>query len=444
VTAFGSPAKTPWPVLAIATVLTGVASGLAGMLLSLLLHFIQHLAYDYSLGAVIGRESFLEGVTASSSLRRFVALSCCGLVAGIGWWAVYRLGRPLVSVGKAVSSLGARMPALGTTAHVLLQIITVAMGSPLGREVAPREMGALLAANLSRFLRITEDEQRILIACGAGAGLAAAYNVPFGGAMFVLETLLGTFNLTAVIPAITTSVIAAYVARIGLGNQTQYVFPNLVMTPPLVIWAILTGPIFGFAAYRFARAVSAARSHAPRDWRLPVSCFAIFVAIGTLAVPFPQILGNGKGIAQLGFNGDMSIGLAATLLVLRVSITIGALRAGAWGGLLTPSVAAGALLATVIGGIWSLAWPGVAPGAFAIVGAAAFVATSMRMPMVAVILIVEFTHVDPNFMIPILFAVVGSISIGELCSLKDRSAKQQAIEDRQLSIVSVPPPRSPN
>ena len=156
--------------------LTGVAAGIGGMLVALLLHLVQHVAYDYSLGSLIGSESFLEGVSASSPARRFIVLLLCGFVAGIGWLAVYRFGRPLVSVSKAVNSIAARMPALTTAAHALLQTVTVAMGSPLGQEVAPREIGALLATNLSGRLRLGEEERRILIACGAGGGLAAVYN----------------------------------------------------------------------------------------------------------------------------------------------------------------------------------------------------------------------------------------------------------------------------
>src|SRR5262249_50468401 len=171
------------------------------MLLGLLLHFVQHLAYGYSLDAVVSNESFLQGVTAAPPFRRVAALTLCGAVAGIGWWAVYRFGKPLVSIKAAVGKgvPRPRMPALATTAHVLLQIVTVALGSPLGREVAPREMAALLATWLGSRAGLAAEEKRMLIACGAGAGLAAVYNVPLGGAVFILEVLLGTFAPRALV-----------------------------------------------------------------------------------------------------------------------------------------------------------------------------------------------------------------------------------------------------
>lgn len=122
--------------LAAVALLTGIGAGLGGMLLALLLHAIQHLAYGYSTARVIGDESFLAGVTAAAPLRRLVVLGGCGLVAGAGWWALYRYSRPLVSIRRAVRADDPRMPAVSTTIHALLQIITVALGSPAGSRTA--------------------------------------------------------------------------------------------------------------------------------------------------------------------------------------------------------------------------------------------------------------------------------------------------------------------
>ncbi len=402
-------------VLAAVTVLTGLGAGLGGMLLARMLHFIQHVAYGYSLDAVISRESFLQGVTGAPPGQRVVALVVCGLVAGIGWWAVFRWGRPLVSIRKAIGSADPRMPMLTTIVHAVLQIVTVALGSPLGREVAPREIGAVFAGWLARRAGLSVREQQIMVACGAGAGLAAVYNVPLGGAVFVLEVLLGTFSLNVVIPVVATSVIAALVAWIGLGDESQYTVQHYTISAALVTWSILAGPIFGVAAYWFTRLMSAARARAPKDWRLIAWCLGVFVIIGLLAIPFPQLLGNGKGPSQLGFDNELSFRLTATLLVLKLLALTGSLRAGAEGGLLTPGLTMGALLATMMGVAWNLIWPGTPLGAFAIVGAGAFLASSMKMPITAIALIVEFTRVDHDFLVPILFAVAGSIGALRLC-----------------------------
>ena len=264
------------------------------------------------------------------------------------------------------------MPLLSTICHDLLQIITVALGSPLGREVAPRELGAVLATTVSDRAGLDAEKRRIMIACGAGAGLAAVYNVPLGGALFTLEVLLGSLGLSALIPALATSVIAAMVAWIGLGNVTQYSVPHFVASPSLIVWSAVSGPVFGFSAHWFVRAAGAVRARAPRDWRLLVWSALVFPAIGLLAIPFPQLLGNGKGLAQAGFDSDLGVALAATLFMLKLLVTLGALRAGAAGGLLTPGLALGGLLGCVLGGLWNHARLSVPFGAFAIVGSAAF------------------------------------------------------------------------
>jgi H+/Cl- antiporter ClcA len=148
-----------------------------------------------------------------------------------------------------------------------------------------------------------------------------------------------------------------------LGNTAQYALPSLSISPSLVLWSIATGPVFGFGAYWFVQATRTASAHAPKDWRLPLWCGVVFPAIGLLAIPFPQLLGNGKGLAQTGFDSELGLPLAAALLLLRLVVTLGALRAGAKGGLLTPGLTIGALLGIVLGSLWNHAWPGVAFGA---------------------------------------------------------------------------------
>ncbi len=420
--------------MAVVTVLTGIGAGLGGMLLALLLHAIQHLAYGYGIAHVIGSESFLSGVTGAEPLRRLAVLTVCGIVAGGGWWALYRYGRPLVSIRRAVRAADPRMPFVSTTVHALLQIVTVALGSPLGREVAPREIGSLLAGRFAHAARLTPDDCRLMVACGAGAGLAAVYNVPLGGAIFVLEVLLGTFEMRALILAVVTSAIAAIVAWLGLGNEHQYTVPAFVLSTPLVAWSIVCGPLFGFAAYGFVRLTTRARANAPKDWRLPVFALLNFAVIGVLSMGFPQLLGNGKGPASLGFDGTLTIGLAAVLLVLKVLIEVGSLRAGAEGGLLTPGLANGALLGVVLGGLWSIVWPGASLGGCALIGATAFLAASMQMPITAVVLLLEFTRANHDCLVPMLLAVAGSLVAYRLA--------QKLVERRATAIAAVSTPEA--
>jgi H+/Cl- antiporter ClcA len=404
----------------------GVAAGLGGIAVGLLLHFIQHVAYGYGPEPSLPSPTFLQGVTASSPARRVAALTACGLVAGLGWWALRRWGRPAVSIAESVRTSGPPLPAAETLVDALLQIVTVALGSPLGREVAPREVGAVLAGWLARSAGLSADESRRMVACGAGAGLAAVYNVPLGGALYVLEVLLGSASASAAVPALATSVIAARLAWIGLGNEAQYAVLPFATGPSLMAWSIVVGPLFGVVGYAFARLARAARQRAPRAGsRLPW-CLATFVVIGLVATRFPQILGNGRGPAQLGFDSQLTPALAAVLFALKLLAATGSLRAGAGGGLLTPSLALGALLATVLGALWGLAWPEAPIGAFAIVGAAALLASSERMPVTAAVLVLEFTRVGHDALFPILFAVSGSAAASRACAAWERREKDHA------------------
>jgi H+/Cl- antiporter ClcA len=407
--------QRPLLMFASVTILVGITAGLGGVALGLLLRFVQHLAYGYSIHTLTGHESFLQGVSAATPIRRFIALAICGIAAGVGWTTLYRWGKPLVSISQALSLKGSRMPVFTTILHDVLQIITVGLGSPLGREVAPREIGAVFASRLSERAALTPEDTRIMIACGAGAGLAAVYNVPLAGTLFILESLLSSFRLRVLIPAMIACGLATLVSWIGLGNDPQYTISGLTVMPALFLWAVIAGPLFGVAAYAFVRLANAARSKAPKDWRLACWSFVVFPIIGLLATRFPQILGNGKSIVRLGFDGEIGVMLALTLFVIRVVITLASLRAGAAGGSMTPGIAIGVLLASVTGALWKLIWPAVPLGAFGIVGGAAFLASSMNMPLTAIAMMMEFTHVDIAFLLPMMFAVAGSQVASILC-----------------------------
>ena len=135
---------------------------------------------------------------------------------------------------------------------------------------------------------------------------------------------------------------------------------------------------------------------------------------------YPQLLGNGKSLVEAGFENDIGLGLAAILLLLRLVVVVGALRAGAAGGLLTPGLAMGGLLGIVLGGHWNNAWPAGSVAAFAIVGSTAFLASSMKMPLTSIVLTLELTRVGQDFLIPISLAVAGSYSVFYICRQQKR------------------------
>ncbi len=401
--------------LLLATVATGVIAGVSGMALGLLLRIVQRAAFHYGDQSLITHESFLNAVLATSPLQRFLVLCLCGLVAGVGWWALHRYGRPLVSVEEAARDSTRQIHLLSTSADAVLQIVAAGLGSTLGREAAPRELSAAITDYFSRRAGLDTDTRAIMIACAAGAGLAAVYNVPLSGALFTLEVVLGTFALRAVIPALATSVIATVIAWVGLGNAPAYLVPPLRASSSLIWWSVVAGPIFGVAAFLFSLAVRAARTRAPKNWHLVMWSVLVLAALGVLAMYYPQLLGNGKGLEDLGLSNSLNPTLGVVLFLLKALMVVAALRAGVRGGLLTPGLALGGMLGLVLGGVWNHVCPEVPGGAFVIVGSTAFLASSSRMPLTAIALIMEFTRVPADFLVPIVFSVAGSLAVFELC-----------------------------
>lgn len=387
--------------LGFVTLLVGLAGGIGGGSMALLLHQVQHITYLYSLHDLVGPESFLQAVTQAQPWHRVAALAAAGLVAGLGWWLVYNRGAKLVSIKSAVSS-GKPMPYGSTTGHAVLQIVTVAMGSPLGREVAPREIAALLAQKITSWAGIAGADAKTLLGCGAGAGLAAVYNVPLGGAIFTLEVLLVRMDLKAVLMALVTSCIAAVTAWAALGNVPQYHIPDFTLSVPLLALCVLSAPVIGLAGRGFNMLTAQARKTMRTDRRIITRCFAVFLAVGLASILFPELPGNGKGPIQLGLDSGIALHLALALLALKVAAIAGALWAGAEGGVLTPGLTVGALISTLLALAWNAFLPPVTPGAFVLVGAAAFLGVSMEMPFTAMALMFGFTRVGQDFLIPLI------------------------------------------
>jgi H+/Cl- antiporter ClcA len=392
--------------MAVVTALVGFGAGVGGLIVAAALRLIQHFAYGYSEG------TYLQGLMQSPPWTRVVALSCAGVIGGVGWWALRRWGRAFVEVEASVS--GQKMPAFVTLINAALQIIIVGLGASIGREAAPRELGALFAGWLSERAGVSPRERRILVACGAGAGLAAVYNVPLGGAVFAVEILLAEVSFATVLPALASAAIATLVARVVVPSTPLYTVPQFEQSPSMLIWSVLAGPFIGLAAVGFVRLARIAQEHRPKSWGIMIVMPLVFAAVGVVSVALPAILGNGRALGQIAFDAAIPLGVMAVLMLAKTAATVGTIGSGAAGGTLTPSLAIGASFGAVTGCLWGMLWPGVPPAAFALIGAAAFLAASMRAPLTALILVLEFTQEGPALLVPMMLAIAGSVAVGYL------------------------------
>jgi CIC family chloride channel protein len=379
----------------------GVVTGIAASALVGLLRLVEHLAYSYDKGP------FLDGVAAAAGWRHVVALLiAAGLVAG-GTVVLRRLPTSGgTEVSEALWLRGGRLDPLPSVARGVLSIVTVGLGVSLGREAAPQLAGASAASWLSEWGRLPVWQRRLLIASGAGAGFGAVYNVPLGGALFALEVLLGTVALPLVLPALATSVTATAVAWVALGTGPTYDLPHYALHPSQMAWAFIAGPIIGVAAIAWVRIVQRAASLRPRRWGRLVAPVIVFGVLGVVSIQYPQLLGNGKGIVQLEALGSLSLGMLCVLVVLKPLATAACLGAGSPGGLFTPTLTIGVLLAGVLGTLWSHLWPGAAIGSYALIGGGAFLAAAMQGPLSAVVLVLELTRNFDSLMAPTLVAVI--------------------------------------
>jgi len=404
-----------------AVLLTGVGTGLGAAALTRLLEVVQHLAWHGS------ATDILDAAQHASPWRHVVVLLAAAVLTGVGQLLLKRL-----SSGNGIDTTAAiwfhagRMPALRTLGSAVLSVLLVGLGVSLGREGAPKQAGAVFANFFSDKGRLSDEQRRLLVACGAGAGMGAAYGVPLGGALFALEVMRGKLALRYVLPALFTSIVATGVSWFALPNAPTYVIPAYASSLPIVLWAIVFGPIAGLASVGYVRLVTWADRHRPEGWRRLVAPIGVIGSLGVVSIWFPQILGNGKDISQLLFTGQVAPLLMLALLVLKPAATILCMRSGAPGGMFTPSLTAGALLGGVFGLLWSHFWPGSPPGLFAFLGAAAIIGATTQGPISAVVLMMELTGRDRSFILPLILVVA-------IATLVARSVEPRSIYDARLT-----------
>jgi CIC family chloride channel protein len=412
-----------WIVL----VLTGIGTGIAGGLLMKLLRACEHFAWFYHSG------NFLSAAEKTSAAHRVVVLLSAGLLSGGVMWIIRRATKEHGGdLSAAIWFRSGQLPLARSLARAVLSIVIVALGASLGREAAPKEAGAAFASKLSHWFRISPSQRRLLVACGAGAGMAAVYNVPVGGALFGVEVLLGSIALPLVIPAITASCIATAVSWLLLPNRPTYKIPTYGVSLGEILWAVFAGPLIGAASVLYVRAISWAGTHKPKPAGTFLSPVLLLPALGAISIVLPQLLGNGKDVVQLSFLGGIGLALAACLVIAKPVVTAGCLVSGAPGGLFTPTMTTGALLGAILGSLWGYWWQGMPLGIPAILGSGAFLAATMDAPIASILLLLDLTRHIEDLMAPLMFVVAGSIIV-------KRIFEPRSIYSGRIQIHEAPP-----
>jgi len=413
------------PTFWLAVILTGVAAGLFGDLLMWILTLVEHAAFHYHSG------SFQGAVARVSGLRRVTALLLASVIGAVSWYLIRRyLKNERSDIDEAVWSGDGELSPRRSLLTSLVSEVVIGLGASIGREAAPKLMGGASGSVISRWCRLAPAQKRLLVACGGGAGLAAVYNVPLGGALFTAEVLYGSFALPVVFPALATSLVATSVAWVYLPSTATYPdIPSYRFSASLMVWSLLAGVVIGLLAVFYVRLIGWVSFHRARGahifWAMPLA----FLVVGVLGLWYPQLFGNGKGMAHDAFLGVGGVGLLFALFALKPLVTALTLGSGAAGGLFTPFLATGAVLGGFLGALWIHLWPGTPVGAFAVVGAAAMIGACMQAPLAGLVLVLELTHGGFNIMIPMLAAtVIATLLVRQIDGYSIYSARLERLE----------------
>lgn len=274
-------------------------------------------------------------------------------------------------------------------------LLSMGSGLALGREGPSVQMGGNIAVIVCRFLRMTRHDLRILVAAGAAAGLATAFNAPIAGGVFVLEELVRRFDSRTTLATLIASGSGFTSAQLLLGDVTEFqtvpiASPSLVHAPLVVAVGVVTG-LLGVA---YNRAVLFGLRVAESS-RWPVETRAALIGgmVGLLGWFAPSMVGSGELLTQEALLGLGTLLGSCGILLVRFVLGVVSYAAATPGGLFAPMLVLGSQAGLVVGLIGVQLAPGYAPepAALALIGMAAFFTATVRAPITGIVLATELT-----------------------------------------------------
>jgi len=314
-------------------------------------------------------------------------------------------GHGVPEVVVAVRTQGGGLQAEGGALKLVASSVTIGTGGSAGREGPIVYGGAAFASWVARTLGFSRKELAILMASGAGAGIAASFNAPIAGAMFAMEIILREFELKVFSPIILASVTATMVGRgvMGSAPMLERIGYEMVSGWEILAYALL-GLLCGLLAYAFVRFLHHAEGFFAGRFpgrlsaflgRRPVSIRAGIggLAVGLLALLNGSVWGTGHDFVNLAHARQLALGflvVGAISKLVATGITIGS---GGSGGTFFPAAVFGALAGGAFGEVLHRALPHVtaASGAYAMVGMGGAVAGLNRGPLTGMMLVYELS-----------------------------------------------------
>lgn len=297
-------------------------------------------------------------------------------------------------------------------------IVSIGSGLALGREGPTVQMGGAVGNAVSAIFKISPRSQRTLIGAGAGAGLAAAFNAPLSGVMFVLEEIQRDFHPLVFGAVFLAAAIADIVVRYLSGGQMSFLVPNypalsIASLPFFVLLGLVAGVLGVLYNWSLIRTVNLFDLFQGKS-KLGIAAFV--GALAGLAGWFsPIAIGSGHALAEMVMVGKLALSWIPLFFVFRFFLAITSYSTGASGGIFAPLLSLGALMGFAVGHASHYIAPSVVtePAVFAVVGMAAYFAAIVRAPLTGVALIVEMTG-SYQQMLPLLVSCFCAYAVAEM------------------------------
>ena len=336
-----------------------------------------------------------------------------GALAG---WVLYILGSRFISL-KVTDYMEAtlvgdgRISLRGTLLRSASSLLTIGSGGSIGREGSMVQLSAMIASRLGQLVRAPVPRLRLLVACGGAAGIAAAYNAPISGALFVSEIVLGSLAMDTFGPLVVASVISDATIHRFLGYGPVFNVPHVQFASNwelgfYIVLGVLLGhlapPFLGLIDFTKGRFV---RLGLPLYWQLALGG----VCVGVISIYFPQVWGNGYSVIGNILQGNLLGVTLLLVLVAKIFATSATVGSGAVGGVLTPTLFIGCAVGALVGGVLHELLPTIVsvPAAYALIGMGSFLSATTLAPLTSILLIFEMTG-DYEIVLPLMLACVSS------------------------------------
>lgn len=399
----------------IVAIIIGVIAGYAAVGIRFLIEEFSHLSYP-------GDGNVLENIMSNPWYVIILVPTIGGLIVGplIYFFAPEAKGHGVPEVMQAILLKGGRIRPRVALVKALASAITIGTGGSVGREGPIIQIGASIGSTVGQFFKIPSKKLKTLVACGAAAGIAAAFNAPIAGALFAVEIILMDFAVAQFSPIVISSVMATVISHSFEGNLAAFNVTAYEYASPYELgFYFVLGALCGLASYLFIKILYFSEDFFDNKFNFPEYLKPVIggLGIGIMALVFPQVMGVGYDSINSALHGDMIWYIALALVFLKIIATSLTLGSGGSGGIFAPSLFMGAMLGFFFGNLVNHFFPDITagPGAYALVAMGGLVAGTTRAPITAIIIVFELTY-DYEIILPLMITAIVSTILSSYLS----------------------------